>query len=122
MTPGERIRQVRKTLGFTLEQFGSKLGVTKVAISNIEKGNRNLTEQMAKAICREFGVNYTWLTTGEGEVFLERDNELLNQISHVIAGGSEARKNLLQLILKLDEEDISVLDRLIKNSQTFYKR
>lgn len=122
MTPGERIRQVRKTLDLTLEQFGSKLGVTKVAISNIEKGNRNLTEQMTKAICREFGVNYTWLMTGKGEMFLESDDELLNQISHVITGGSEARKNLLQLILKLDEEDISALDRLIKNSQTFYKR
>ena len=48
MTQGERIREVRNTLGLTLEKFGDRLGVTKVAISNIEKGNRNLTEQMTK--------------------------------------------------------------------------
>ena len=63
MTQGERIREVRNTLGLTLEKFGDRLGVTKVAISNIEKGNRNLTEQMTKAICREFNVDYMWLTT-----------------------------------------------------------
>lgn len=46
MTQGERIKEVRNSLGLTLEKFGDRLGVTKVAISNIEKGNRNLTEQM----------------------------------------------------------------------------
>lgn len=32
----ERIRQLRKSLGLTLEEFGSKVGVGKTAISNIE--------------------------------------------------------------------------------------
>lgn len=75
MTQGERIREVRNTLGLTLEKFGDRLGVTKVAISNIEKGNRNLTEQMTKAICREFNVDYMWLTTGDGEMFIDNDGE-----------------------------------------------
>lgn len=44
--------------------------MTKVAISNIEKGNRNLTEQMRKAICREYSVNETWLISGNGKMFL----------------------------------------------------
>ena len=48
MTQGERIKEIRKSLDMTLEKFGEKLGVGKTAISNIEKGNRNLTEQMAK--------------------------------------------------------------------------
>ncbi|MCI6655035.1 MAG: helix-turn-helix domain-containing protein, partial [Clostridium sp.] len=46
MTQGERIKEVRKSLGLTLEKFGEKIGVTKVAISNLENGHRNLTEQM----------------------------------------------------------------------------
>lgn len=37
MTQGERIKEIRGILGLTLEKFGDKLGVTKVAISNIEK-------------------------------------------------------------------------------------
>ena len=60
MEQGERIKQIRTSLGLTLEKFGDRLGVTKVAISNIEKGNRNLTEQMTKAICRELHVADYW--------------------------------------------------------------
>ena len=77
MTQGERVNKLRKSLNLTLEKFGDRLGVTKVAISNIEKGNRNLTEQMTKSICREFGVDYIWLTTGEGEMFVESDDDFM---------------------------------------------
>ena len=66
----ERIHEIRTTLNLTLEKFGKRLGVTKVAISNIEKGNRNVTEQMRKAICREYNVNETWLISGNGKMFL----------------------------------------------------
>ncbi|MDE6972399.1 MAG: helix-turn-helix domain-containing protein, partial [Lachnospiraceae bacterium] len=68
MTQGERVKQARKSLGLTLEQFGEKVGVTKQTVSRIENGINNLTEQMTKAICREFGVDYIWLTTSEGEM------------------------------------------------------
>ena len=61
MTQGERIRELRKTLKMTMEQFGEKIGVTKSTISNIENGNRNATEHMVKSICREFNVDYIWL-------------------------------------------------------------
>ena len=41
MTENERVRELRKTLGLTLERFGERLGVKKNAISAIENG-RNL--------------------------------------------------------------------------------
>lgn len=86
MTHGERVKEIRKDLRLTLEQFGERLGVTKVAISNIEKGNRNLTEQMAKSICREFNVNEAWLRTGEGEMFQDvlPDDEVAAAVSEVL--------------------------------------
>ena len=74
----ERIQEVRKTLGMTLEKFGQRLGVTKVAISNIEKGHRNVTEQMKKSICREYGVNEAWLTSGNGKMFLSDEVKRLD--------------------------------------------
>ena len=76
MTQGERVKEVRKSLNLTMEQFGNKLGVTKVAISNIEKEKRNLTEQMSRAICREFNVSEEWLKTGEGEMYQKRQRFL----------------------------------------------
>ena len=67
----ERIKDLRKALGLTLEKFGDALGVTKTAISRLESGERGVTEQMFKSICRDFEVNEEWLRTGEGEMFKE---------------------------------------------------
>lgn len=119
MTQGERIREVRNTLGLTLEKFGDRLGVTKVAISNIEKGNRNLTEQMTKAICREFNVDYMWLTTGDGEMFIGNDDDFIERIDRIMVGEDEARKNLFKFMLELSDDDIAALDRLMKKAIEF---
>ena len=119
MTQGEGIREVRNTLGLTLEKFGDRLGVTKVAISNIEKGNRNLTEQMTKAICREFNVDYMWLTTGDGEMFIDNDDDFIERIDRIMAGEDEARKNLFKFMLELSDDDIAALDRLMKKAIKF---
>ena len=56
MTANERVKSLRKSLGLTMEKFGQALGVGKSAINKIEKGENNLSEQMFKAICREFNV------------------------------------------------------------------
>lgn len=80
MTQGERIKEIRKDLNLTLEKFGEKLGVTKVAISNIEKGNRNLTDQMIKAICREYNVKYDYLMYGTGEKFSDLPETILEEL------------------------------------------
>ncbi len=121
MTHGERIKDVRNSLGLTLEKFGVKLGVTKTAISRIEKGERSLTEQMTKSICREFGVDYIWLTTGEGEMFVDTDDDFIERIDRIMAGEDEARKNLFKFMLELSDEDIAALDRLMKKAIRFSK-
>lgn len=80
MTQGERVKEVRKSLNMTLEKFGEKLGVTKVAISNIEKGNRNLTEQMVRSICREYNVNYDYLMYDKGDMFDDLPQTILDEL------------------------------------------
>lgn len=114
MTQGERIKKVRTSLNLTLEKFGERLGVTKVAISNIEKGNRNLTEQMTKSICREFKVDYIWLTTGSGEMFQDSDEVFLEQIDRIMAGENELHKTILKGAASLDIEDLEAIDRIIQ--------
>lgn len=121
MTQNERVKEVRKALGLTLEKFGERIGVTRGSMSNIENGNRNLTEQMTKAICREFGVDYIWLTTGEGEMFIDTDDDFIERIDRIMAGEDEARKNLFKFMLELSDEDIAALDRLMKKAIRFSK-
>ena len=113
MTQGERIKDVRNSLGLTLEKIGEKLGVTKTAISRIEKGERSLTEQMTKSICREFSVDYMWLTTGEGEMFVESDDDFFERIDRIMAGENESRKNMIKTLLYASDADIEAFDRLV---------
>ena len=119
MTQNERVKEIRKSLGLTLEKFGERIGVTRGSMSNIENGNRNLTEQMTKSICREFSVDYMWLTTGEGEMFIDTDDDFIERIDRIMAGEDEARKNLFKFMLELSDEDIVALDRLMKKAIEF---
>lgn len=80
MTQGERVREVRKSLNMTLDKFGEKLGVKKAAISAIENGNRNITEQMVKSICREYNVNYDYLMYGKGDMFDDLPQTILDEL------------------------------------------
>ncbi len=121
MTQGERIREVRKALNLTLEKFGGKLGVGKTAISKLEKDENNLTEQMTKAICREFHVDYIWLTTGEGDMFLDADDDFKEQIDQIMSSETDARKNLFKFMLTLSEDDVEAMQRLMRKAFEFYK-
>ena len=80
----ERINKLRKALGLTLEKFGERLGVGKTAISKLEKGERNVTDQMFKSICREFGVNEEWLRNGTGEMFSVPEDEAAALVSDLL--------------------------------------
>lgn len=74
-TVNERVKELRKTLGLTLEKFGARLGVKKNAISRIETGKSKLTNQMFIAICREYRVNPEWLRDGKGDMFSDMSKE-----------------------------------------------
>lgn len=113
MTQGERVKELRKTLSLTLEKFGQRIGVGKSTISDIENGRRSLSEHMTKSICREFSVDYMWLTTGEGEMFVESDDDFYERIDRIMAGEDEARKNLFKSLLYASDDDIAAFQRMI---------
>ena len=110
MTQGERVREVRKTLGLTLEKFGEKIGMKKNSVSQIENGKNNVTDANVKAICREFNVDYIWLTTGEGEMFVDSDDDFIEKIDRIMAGESDIRKNAIKALVNASTEDIEALE------------
>lgn len=77
----ERIKSVRKALKLSQDAFGEKLGMTGGGVSLLELGKRSVTEQVIKSICREFNVDYLWLTTGEGEMFTDLPASLLDELA-----------------------------------------
>ena len=117
MTEGERVNWLRKEIGLTLEKFGEKLGVQKSAISKIEHDQCSISDQMAKSICREYGVREEWLRTGEGEPFGSQtmNQSILSFANEVMADEDESyRKRFLAAISRLDPEDWEALDKIAK--------
>ena len=115
MTSNERVKEIRKHNGLTMEEFGRRLGVTRTAISNIESSNRSLTEQMSKAICREFRVNEEWLRDGTGDMFVQRSRnqviaEFLNEVMEDVE--PSFRKRFIEALSVLDESDWAVLEKI----------
>lgn len=119
MTQGERIKEVRKTLGLTLEKFGEKIGVGKSTISDLENNRRSLSEHMTKSICRDFHVDYIWLTTGEGDMFVDTDDEFSAKIDEIMEGEDERRKSFIKSFVNAPDADIEALDRLIDTYLSF---
>lgn len=112
----ERIKELRKTLGLTLESFGDKVGVGKSTISRIENGTNGLTEQMILSICREFNVNEEWLRTGTGEMFKDMtlDEEIISFIGDIQWDTSNTfKKRFISAISKLSEEEWNILEKII---------
>ena len=114
MTQGERVREIRKSLNLTLEKFGEKLGVKKNAISQLENERNSLTDQMAKSICREYNVNYDYLVYGEGEMFDDLPQTILDELC-IQYDCDELDRALIEEYLKLDATSRRVLKDYIRN-------
>lgn len=112
MTQGERVREIRKSLDLTLEQFGNRIGLKKNSISQIENGRNKLTDGNALAICREYNVNDCWLRTGAGKMFSESDVFDLIETHERIR---ELRKNHLKMSQTEFGEKLGVSRSVIKN-------
>lgn len=113
MTQGERVKEVRKSLSLTLEEFGEKVGVQRSAVSKIERGDRGLTDQMIKSICREFNVNYDWLMYGDGEMFSNLPQTVLDELCRQYSMDDFDRQ-LIALYLEMTEDERGLLKRKIR--------
>ena len=113
---GERVKELRKALGLSGEKFGEKIGVTRSAISDIERGRNGLSDSNILAICREFNVNEEWLRTGSGEMFKDMtlDEEIISFIGNIQWDASNTfKKRFISAIAKLNEEEWKVLEKII---------
>lgn len=113
----ERIRQLRKALGLTLEAFGEKIGLTRSAVSNIENGHRQPTKQVVAFICREYNVNMNWLRTGEGEMFIEldADDEIAAYVARTLKDEKAVyQRKMLLFFSRLSPELLNELENKAK--------
>lgn len=98
MTIGERIKVLRKEKNLSMEDLGAVIGMGKSAVSRIENGVNGTTDQTIRSICREFGVNEHWLRTGEGEMFEQTRETVLDRLAAEYS---------------LDKEQVSVIENFL---------
>ena len=114
----KRIKELRKTLGLTLENFGAKLGVKKSTLSLIENGKSTVTEQMFISICREYHVNEGWLRDGNGPMFDIIEDETAAVVSGLLEESNPLNDiiiGILKTYMQLDENSKMVLQKFSKH-------
>ena len=96
MEPCERIRQLRKkVLNMTLEEFSTKINISRSNLGNIETGRIGLTERVLSDICRTFHVRQNWITGGIEPIFEDNVNPLDTEISKLYSSLTDENKKYL---------------------------
>ena len=72
----ERLKYLREQLNLTTRAFGAAINMSGGAITNMEKGTRNVTERTIRDVCREYNVNPDWLINGVEPMFEDVTSEL----------------------------------------------
>lgn len=99
----ERLKQLRKNLNMSQEEFGKHIRITKSSVSKLENGENNPSEQTIKLICAEFNVNECWLRTGEGEIYNKMDaiDTTLNHFGYMMGNASAQKKAVLAALIEM---------------------
>lgn len=110
----DRIRAIRthKSVNMTQAEFSVALGLAPTSAASWEKkSNPQIpTESMRILICAKFGINRTWLETGEGDMFepATQADETARMIES--ASDSPAMRSLLATWAQLSDENKAVFE------------
>lgn len=99
-----RVKQLRKELKMSQEEFGKRLNITKSGVCDIESGRRNVQEShivMIKNNIKEKNINENWLKTGEGNMF--KENPLGTLLAEISFGDDEFIKDFIEVYISLDD-------------------
>ena len=116
----DRLRELRKSVGLTMEEFGDMIGLKKSAISLLESGDSRITERTIKLICAVTWpggrkVSEIWLRAGEGEMFEHSpEDELircLTEIQH--RDPTDMQLRFIKAVAKLPPSKWGVIEDLM---------
>lgn len=110
----KRIKELRQQLGLSQEEFGKRIGIGKSAVSKHENGENEPSEQTILSICREFRVNYFWLTEGKGDVFVGTPKTVVDELAEDY-NLDDLDKKIIEKYLELDSEKRKILKDYLKS-------
>lgn len=114
-TVNKRIKELRKILGITQQEFANKLGVSRNTVASYEIGKSNPSEAAINNICTKCQVNKKWLVEGIGDPFLklDRKDEIIMWVTAALGEAPDSyQRRLIDALIKLDVKDWEILSNL----------
>ena len=102
LTIGERIKMVRESRHLTKTKFGDTIHISISAVTKIENGQNNPSDQTISLICSCFGINKSWLLTGVGEMECPYDRDA--EINRIMQGEDEQKKEIFRMLADMPDE------------------
>ena len=110
----DRIKEIRAKLKMSQQSFSDVIGITRQYLSLLEIGERDPSDLVLNAICHEFGINRTWLKTGEGEMFKHQEADaLIPALRNVLAEYPAIAKALGQAMSVMTSKDFARLHEIM---------
>lgn len=113
----KRLKELRKVLDMTQQEFADRLGVKRNTVATYESGKSNPSDAAVALICREYNINEEWLRTGTGEMFLptNRNLDIARLTKQLLDEESDSFKNrFVSMLANLSEEEWGFLERKAK--------
>lgn len=113
----ERLKELRKALNITQQEFANKLKVSRNTVATYEIGKSNPSDAAISLICREFNVSEKWLRTGEGDMFLptNRHTAIAKLTKQLLNEEDDSFKNrFVEMLANLSIEEWEFLERKAK--------
>lgn len=76
-----RLKQIRKALNLTQQEFADRLKIKRNTVATYETGKSNPSDAAVSLICREINVREEWLRNGTGEMFKAAPSSALDALS-----------------------------------------
>ena len=115
---GERIKELRKSLKMTKQEFADRLNIQRGSIASYETGRISPSNATISLICKELNVSEDWLRNGEGDMFIPitRDEEIASFIGSVQADVDDTfKKRFISALAKLSTEEWKAIEHLMEN-------
>ncbi len=116
---GERLRQVRKSMELSQEDFGKLLGISPGYVSELEAGLKVPSGTLLLLMEYRMGLNLNFLRTGEGAMMREKpirekmDDQELTDILRILGDDRDLKHAVYTMLETKKQFDRSL--RIIKN-------
>lgn len=111
---GKRLKEFRKSIGLSQQDFASSIGFQLYKIRDIEVERLQLTPEIAELIQKKYSLNGWWLLTGEGEMFSKTGEAVQHQSG---SGDLSAGVDISNLYSRINGQQVN--DIRIDNKKIF---